>query len=134
MEPVTSMSPARNSWYLVQAMAADAGSATSALAGGSSPQSGHPGVWGRVLPGRESHDLKDPAPCLLTPPPGRAREGAGRASAISRAGAGGAGPHRVTVSSHGPRSPHLQKGLMGRGSENASWILERSVYPLERLS
>ena len=27
MEPVTSMSPARNSWYLVQAMAADAGSA-----------------------------------------------------------------------------------------------------------
>ena len=28
MEPVTSMSPARNSWYLVQAMAAEEGSAT----------------------------------------------------------------------------------------------------------
>ena len=58
MEPVTSMSPARNSWYLVQARAADAGSAIldgppaiSALARDGSSLPGHPGISGASASG-----------------------------------------------------------------------------------
>lgn len=82
MEPVTSMSPARNSWYLVQAMAANAGSEK--LQGPPVPprslQVAAPdpvtrGSRERALPGRASRDQSRSRPA---PWPRPAKEGAGQ--------------------------------------------------------
>lgn len=98
MEPVTSMSPARNSWYLVQAMAAEEGGAT--LRGPPRPPRSlettapDPVTLGSrvlTLPGRASHDSRRPRLLPARPAPG----------------AGCAGSHRVTMTRQGSRSPHF---------------------------
>ena len=120
MEPVTSMSPARNSWYLVQAMAAEAG-ARYYRDPPQSPRSlemvaSYPvtrGCRARALPGRESRDPKGPAPRRLAPPQGglRARASAPATSVrlLSRAGFASSGPHRVTGKSRPQVSPSAKE-------------------------
>lgn len=130
MEPVTSMSPARNSWYLVQAMAADAGSAT--LERPPRPPSWlevaapDPVTWGspvRALPGRESRDSKAP-PRAGSLRPQRGRRACSPAlvtvlvPVLSSYRTASAGPHWVTAARQGPGSPHLQNDAR-RCDENA---------------
>lgn len=76
MEPVTSMSPARNSWYLVQAMAAAEGGAT--LQGPPRPprslETTAPdpvtlGSRALALPGRAARDSRRPRPLPAGPAP-----------------------------------------------------------------
>lgn len=134
MEPVTSMSPARNSWYLVQAMAADAGSA---ILEGPPPQSPRSlemvarypvtrGSRARALPGRESRDPKRPRPAPARSAPGRA-PGLG----VYARGLGvGALPDGICerwspqsdwqVTAPGAKEALLQKRLMGRCNDIAS--------------
>lgn len=67
MEPVTSMSPARNNWYLVQAIVVDTGEHLNQQI-----QPGSPGMWRLLtqeLPGRESHDPTGPRPTPASPAP-----------------------------------------------------------------